>query len=107
MCQVTNVAYKTLMFYLTSYSLLQLASETHVMFSVQEEDTSSSSSGSLSKGVAIMRVRAKTNSRKDPWRRHTLSDVDLIRQVGADFAHVRLTREWLIEAKSRSSRCFP
>uniref|UniRef100_A0A915BMZ7 GTPase-activating protein pac-1 n=1 Tax=Parascaris univalens TaxID=6257 RepID=A0A915BMZ7_PARUN len=69
-----------------SDSYNKLASETHVMFSVQEEDTSSSSSSSLSKDAGNMRVRAKTNSRKDPWRRHTISDVDLIRQALAEEA---------------------
>ncbi|KHN77379.1 GTPase-activating protein pac-1, partial [Toxocara canis] len=60
--------------------------ETHVMFSVQEEDATSSSSSSASKGVAKVKVRSKINSRKDPWRRHTLSDVDLIRQALAEEA---------------------
>ncbi|VDK42409.1 unnamed protein product [Anisakis simplex] len=84
--------------------------ETHVMFRLQEEDTSSTSSSTASKGLSKVRVRSKIAARKDLWRRHTLSDVDMIRQALAEdenrkmSASNRVVGEKVVSSSSSSSK---
>ncbi|MFH4977203.1 hypothetical protein AB6A40_003912 [Gnathostoma spinigerum] len=65
-------------------------SKSLLIFSLAEEDSSSSSSRSSGqethKGLKAIKLRSRGSIKRDSWRRHTLSDVDIIRQAIAQDA---------------------